>query len=409
MNNLLWSSGFLPASLGGMLLISVVLPPARAEDSYLECITRNDNTVFDVCMRYLRSGRGALREKAKVYEKLSIAYSSLTRVDEKLRNYDKALDFSSKALEIFEALRQQRKIDSTDQADAATDVAHQRRGRARIFYYLRRFQEAINDMDRAIEIEPGSMRDRYYLERAEMLAPIDKRAAIDAFSEIIKRKPSVEALGDRGHLYFTDSKFEDATHDLTEAIRQTRSDSKGILAARGAAYFASNKFFEAAEDFYQSGVNSASRQRNREYFFSGNVAPTAYRPFQKDNYSYFPLMMWVLATLRSGHDGVSPLENVRQALEPLPPYSWDAKPRLQIVDLFLGRSTEKGVLAAAQDVLIARCDGLFFIAERYFLQSKIDEATTIMRSAVDSCVHSAPETLGIIAQAELTRWQSMAK
>jgi tetratricopeptide (TPR) repeat protein len=116
--------------------------------------------------------------------------------------------------------------------------------------YLKKFDEAIKDEDRAISLDHGN--NIFYVNRGFMKAGKQEYAdAIADYTTAIKIKPSHNAYADRGFAFYQVKQYQKAIDDFTAALAINPADYD-IYYRRGIAYKAIANMDKACFDFKRS-------------------------------------------------------------------------------------------------------------------------------------------------------------
>jgi tetratricopeptide (TPR) repeat protein len=135
--------------------------------------------------------------------------------------------------------------------DAALDrtnlvVAHEERGET--FRLMERYDEALADFNRAIELDPG--RTWAIAGRGETYMAMERYdEALADFNRAIELDPGYAwAIGSRGQTHLAMERYGEALADLNRAI-ELDPDRAWIIGNRGATYLAMERYDEALADF----------------------------------------------------------------------------------------------------------------------------------------------------------------
>ena len=139
------------------------------------------------------------------------------------------------------------------------------------FFDLGKFEEAIQNYDKAIELD-SNVNSIYYYNRGNAYFSLGKfENAIQDYNKAIDLNPNDDlSYNNRGNAYFSLGKFEDAIQDYNKAIDLNPNDDLSYN-NRGNAYFSLGKFEDAIQDYNKAidlNPNDASYYNNRGTTFA---------------------------------------------------------------------------------------------------------------------------------------------
>jgi tetratricopeptide (TPR) repeat protein len=146
--------------------------------------------------------------------------------------------------------------------------------RGTAYYILGNYRQAIEDLNRAIEIKPGYA-DAYYNRGLTYHDLHNYKQAIEDYSRAIEIKPAyAEAYNDRGVAYNELGNYRQAIEDLNRAI-EIKPDFAEAYYNRGIAYNGLGNYRQAIEDFSRAitikpGYAEAYNNKGAAYIGLGN-------------------------------------------------------------------------------------------------------------------------------------------
>ena len=166
------------------------------------------------------------------------------------------------------------------------------------FFDLGKFEDAIQNYDKAIELD-SNVNSVYYYNRGNAYFSLGKfEEAIQDYNKAIDLNPNDDlSYSNRGNAYFSLGKFEDAIQDYNKAIDLNPNDDLSYN-NKGDAYFNLGKFEDAIQDYNKAidlNPNNASYYNNRGTTFTNlEKYEDAIQDYNKtidlnpnDNYAYF--------------------------------------------------------------------------------------------------------------------------
>ena len=166
------------------------------------------------------------------------------------------------------------------------------------FFDLGKFEDAIQNYDKAIELD-SNVNSVYYYNRGNAYFSLGKfEEAIQDYNKAIDLNPNDDlSYSNRGNAYFSLGKFEDAIQDYNKAIDLNPNDDLSYN-NKGDAYFSLGKFEDAIQDYNKAidlNPNNASYYNNRGTTFTNlEKYEDAIQDYNKtidlnpnDNYAYF--------------------------------------------------------------------------------------------------------------------------
>jgi tetratricopeptide (TPR) repeat protein len=113
--------------------------------------------------------------------------------------------------------------------------------------------DALEDYDKAIELNPGNAKIYYYRGRLRMLQPSDRSWAIEDFNECIKLGGDIIAscYHGRGNAYSLNQNDEKALEDYASALKYGNKDAT-LFHNFGSSYLSLEKYDKAIESFFQA-------------------------------------------------------------------------------------------------------------------------------------------------------------
>src|SRR5688572_17450241 len=129
-----------------------------------------------------------------------------------------------------------------------SDSAEKHLNQGVINYHTGNLQQAIQDFDRAIELDPNLAVAYGYRGTAYYLLE-DLEQAKQNYTKAIELDPGfADAYYNRGRIYYESSALNEAIDDFTEAI-ELKPDDAQVHYYRGYAYFTSKNYEAALNDF----------------------------------------------------------------------------------------------------------------------------------------------------------------
>ena len=236
-------------------------------------------------------------------------------------------------------------------------------GRAKLFMDDGKTSEAIADFTKTIELKADSA--QIYADRAEAYNSAENYdGALADFEKAISLEPAkAEYIIGRADAERTAGKYDDAIADYSKVIA-TDTNNAEALQSRALAHFYKGDMAAAAADFH-SHANSG-----------------------KDAYS---MLFYAVAATKAG------ISSATDDLSALSAQLKDKNWPYSVIELFLGRQSADGVLAAARDK-DQKCEAAFYVGEWQLLHNNLDSALTQLKAARDNCTKSFFESAGAVAE-----------
>ncbi len=120
--------------------------------------------------------------------------------------------------------------------------------RVDVYYALKRYEEALADTNRAIELSPETA--RFYDDRGDVYYSLEKyEEALTDYSRAIELSPETAVFyDDRGNAYYSLEKYEEALAAFNRAI-ELSPETAAYYNRRGNAYYSLEKYEEALAAF----------------------------------------------------------------------------------------------------------------------------------------------------------------
>ena len=122
------------------------------------------------------------------------------------------------------------------------------KNRANCYSKLKQYDKAINDYTEAIEIDPDE--DNYYFERASLYSDLGQfEKAINDYTKALKLNPNDScSYFNRAECYITLKQYKKAIDDYTKAMELDPNDSDSYV-RRAACYYVLQHYKKALEDY----------------------------------------------------------------------------------------------------------------------------------------------------------------
>jgi tetratricopeptide (TPR) repeat protein len=356
----------------------------------------------DAIAGYLAAERGEDALAVKLYtraimsgelsaEDLIESYNNRGRGYDGLGQYDKAIADYNKALEL----------------DPTHIFAYNNRGN--VFAILGQYDKAIADYNRAIQLNPHyaspyNGRGNAYLFQGEF------SRALAEFNRALEIEPGYASpYCGRGNVYLFQGEFSRALAEYNRAMEIEPGEAVDYN-NRGLAYSLLGNYEKALADFNKSiGLDPdyalAHRNLGNTYFFLGQFdkAKASYEPVLNMGSSsqevYYATIWHYLSLKRAGSSEAVRLDAHTNRLDLT---EWPGA----VLELFLGRTTPEGLLAAAKDRDKTAenqklCEVYFYLGQYYLIMGEESKGRTMFERCLDTGVKVFIEYQG--AKIELNR------
>jgi len=164
-----------------------------------------------------------LKEYAEVYNNRGVAYAKLNKYEQAIKDYDRAIELNPALAEVYN-------------------------NRGITYAELNKYDQAIEDYDKAIELNPNYA--DAYNNRGITYTKLNKyEQAIEDYNRAIELKPNLaEVYNNRGVAYAKLNKYERAIKDYGKAI-ELNPNYADAYNNRGNAYMELNKYEQAIKDY----------------------------------------------------------------------------------------------------------------------------------------------------------------
>ena len=323
--------------VAGIALITSVLtglvisaPAQSNKRDWLRCADHNPDIRIAACSAFI-SGKETQARRATAFSYRASAYCQKNQYGAALKDSDEAIRMNP-------------------------DLAYAYSTRGTVYLLMHQYDRSVQDFDKAIRLNP----DDIYNFHNRGIAYRDEGQydrSLRDFDHVIRLKPNFAyAFRNRGITYAKQGQYDSAIQDFSWAI----SLKPGFAIAfrdRGIAKFHQAHFEGAAADFQDS--------------------------LKFDSSDVYTALWLHLARKNAGQDDA---QTFAQQVVQIDPSKWPAP----VANLFLGKLTEEGTLAAASnpDPLKAReqsCEAEFFIGEYLLLRAEKSNALSHFQTARDTC------------------------
>jgi tetratricopeptide (TPR) repeat protein len=273
------------------------------------------------------------------------------------------------------------------------------------------YVRALDDYTQAIKIDPDD-KDGYLTRGNAYQNKRDFANAFADYTKVIELAPTPGAYATRGLAYAANGSYDAALADYEEAIKLDTKYANAFT-DRGDVFSAKQDYARAIADYKEAiklVLNDEERARvlrHRGFFvFLGrNDIERAIADFKAairlDPKSAYGVLGLYLARARPGDSKAAAAELEANA-QKLNPQDWP----YPAVELFLGKRTPEGILAAAPPTLSERCDANVYVGEWYLLQRDNSKAVDALKGAVSTCPKA--DFMYGLARAELKRLAALS-
>jgi tetratricopeptide (TPR) repeat protein len=292
---------------------------------------------------------------------------------------------------------------------SAKNLVHTYNNRGRGYMGLGQYGKAIADFNKAMQLDPTYA--FAYNNRGDVFTLLGQfdRAMAD-FNRAIQLNPHYASpYYGRGHVYLFQGEFSKALAEYNGAMEIEPGDAENYN-NRGTAYRGLGNYEKALEDFNKSiqlepDYALAYRNLGSTYFFLGQFdkAKASYEPVLGMNSSsqdvYYAVIWHYLSQKRAGKAEAVRLSEYTARLDLT---KWPGP----VLELFLGKTTPEGLLAAAKDRYKTLenqklCEAYFYLGQYYLIMGEESMGRTMFQRCLDTGVKAFVEYEG--ANIELSR------
>jgi len=342
-----------PMKVAGIALITSVLiglaisaPAQSNKQDWLRCADHSPDIRIAACSAFI-SGKETQARLATAFAYRASAYGQKNQYGEALKDSNESIRMNPDSTYAFTT-------------------------RGTVYLLMHQYDRSIQDLNQAILLNPNeiyAVLNRGIAYRGQ--GQYDR--SMRDFNQVIRLKPKfANVYYNRGIAYANQGQYDNAIQDFSWAIR-LKPNFANAFRDRGIAKFHQAHFEGAAADFQDS--------------------------LKFDSSDVYTALWLHLARKNAGQDDA---QSFAQQVVQIDPSKWPAP----VANLFLGKLTEEGTLAAASnpDPLKAReqsCEAEFFIGEYLLLRAEKSKALSHFQTARDTCPHYYLEWNS--AAAEMTR------